>query len=305
LDLRRAFAALLIAVAAIGASSALPLPEAKWIAPEARLDALTSSPPVCIGTVIKRDQLLIAEAAFQTPLLLGGQAARAGLSCASCHPSGRANSAFQFPGLSSDPGTADVTSSVMSHHRGDFVFNPVRIPDLAVDRPKVTRDATSPALRSFIRGLIVEEFDGPEPPAAVLDALVSYVRAMRLDRCTSSKRIPISLGRHLADSAAALEMARFAEANGDEATAWLMMAAARHSLGLIHERYSDPALGTQRDQIIAADRKIQALQSALSLKTPVNAASVREIIDGLRLTLTPSEPKSLYNPIVLAQALGG
>jgi hypothetical protein len=266
LDLRRAFAALLIAVAAIGASSSLPLREAKWIAPEARLDALTSSPPVCIGTVIKRDQLLIAEAAFQTPLLLGGQAARAGLSCASCHPSGRANSAFQFPGLSGDPGTADVTSSIMSHHRGDSVFNPVRIPDLAVDRPKVTRDATSPALRSFIRGLIVEEFDGPEPPPAVLDALVGYVRAMQPDRCTSSNRIPISLGRHLADSAGALEMAQFAEANGDEATAWLLIAAARHSLGLIHERYVGPALGTQRANIMRLIEKFRLYSQLYRLK---------------------------------------
>jgi hypothetical protein len=305
LDLRRAFAALLILVAAIGASSALPLREAKWMAPEARLDALTSSPPLCIGTVIKRDQLLIAEAAFQTPLLLGGQAARAGLSCASCHPSGRANSAFQFPGLSSDPGTADVTSSIMSHHRGDFVFNPVRIPDLAVDRPKVTRDATSPALRSFIRGLIVEEFDGPEPPSAVLDALVSYVRAMRPENCQSKKRIPISLGAHLTGIDEALEMARLAVSNDDKETARLMMSAARHTLGLIHERYAGPKLSKQRAQIMAADGIVQRLQGTITGALSINAVPMREMTNGLRATLTESESESLYNPKRLAQALGG
>lgn len=305
MDLRRAFAALLIACAAIGAGSALPLREAKWIAPEARLDALTSSPPVCIGTLVKREQLMIAEAAFQTPLLLGGQAARTGLSCASCHPSGRANSAFQFPGLSGDPGTADVTSSIMSHQRGDSIFNPVRIPDLAVDNPKVKRDATSPALTSFIRGLIVEEFDGAEPPAAVLEALTSYVRAMGPENCGSKKRIPISLDRHLTDIDEALDMARLAVSNDDKETARLMMAAARHSLGLIHERYVGPTLGTQRTIIIAADRKIQALQAALSLKTAVDTTSQRKIFEGLRVALEPSETKSLYNPKVLAQALGG
>ena len=303
MDLRRAITALLIGASAIGAGGALPLREAKWIVPEARLEALSSQPPACLSDQLSHTQLVIAQAAFQTPLLLGGQAARAGLSCASCHPSGRANRAFQFPGLSGAAGTADVTSSIMSHTRGDSIFNPVRIPDLATDRPKVSRDVASLALSSFIHGLIVEEFDGPEPPAAVLAALVSYVRVMRPEACGSAKRSPITLGRHLADIDDALEMARLASSDRDNDTAWLMLAAARHSLGLIHERYAGPKLSTQRAQIIAVDHVVQRLQSTVTGVLSINAAPMREMTSGLRATLAPSEAKSLYNPKRLARIL--
>ena len=304
MDLRRAIAALLIGASAIGAGGALPLREAKWIVAEARLEALTAQPPACLSDRVSHTQLVIAQAAFKTPLLLGGQAARAGLSCASCHPSGRANQAFQFPGLSGAAGTADVTSSIMSHTRGDAIFNPVPIPDLAVDRPKVSRDPSSPALKEFIRGLIVEEFDGPEPSSTVLDALVAYVRAMRPKACGPAKRIPITLAGHLDEADAALDMARLAAANGDKDTAQLMLAAARHGLGLIHERYASPALSGQRNKIIAADRQVQALQSSLISSPQLSNARVSAITRRLRPALVTSQTRSLYNPKRLAHALG-
>ncbi len=301
MDLRRAFAALLIASGTIGAGGTLPIAEAKWIVAEARFEALSSQPPACLSDQVNLSQLAIAEAAFQAPLLLGGQAARTGLSCASCHPNGRANQAFHFPSLSAAPGTADVTSSIMSHRRGDAIFNPVRIPDLAVDFPKVSRDPALPALKTFIRGLIVEEFDGSEPSPAVLDALVSYVRAMRPEACGSAKRVPVTLSRHLADIDNALAMARLASSDGDRDTPRLMLAAARHSLGLIHERYAGDALSRQRALIIAADRQVQVWQEAT---TPLTVQTMRNITVGLRVALKPSEAKSLYNPKNLAQALG-
>ncbi|MGF7473737.1 hypothetical protein WFJ45_23635, partial [Salmonella enterica subsp. enterica serovar Minnesota] len=74
------------------------------------------------------DSARIGRAAFNSPLLLGGQAARAGLSCASCHRNGRGNPDFHFPGISGAPGTADVTASLLSSHRGDGQFNPKPIP---------------------------------------------------------------------------------------------------------------------------------------------------------------------------------
>ncbi len=304
MDLARAIAALLIAVGAVGAGGALPLQDAKWIVAEARLEALTSLPPSCISDRLSPVQLGIAEAAFQTPLLLGGQAARAGLSCASCHPSGRANQGFRFPGLSGAPGTADVTSSMMSHHRGDAIFNPVRIPDLAMDIPKISRDPESPALTSFIRGLIVEEFDGPEPAPAVLDAIVNYVRAMRPEACQSAKRVPITLRRHFTEIDNALEMARLASFGRDKDSARLMLAAARHRLGLVHERYAGRQLNKQRALIIAVDRQMQALQSKVATAKLIDVATIREVIGGLRVALETSEAKSLYNAKRLARAVG-
>src|SRR5687768_90851 len=74
-------------------------------------------------------------------------------------PQRRGNPDFLFPGLSGAVGTADVTSSIMSSHRGDGTINPKPIPDLAGPPAEriVSRAAESRALESFIRGLIVEE----------------------------------------------------------------------------------------------------------------------------------------------------
>nr|QQZ49991.1 hypothetical protein JKL49_25640 [Phenylobacterium glaciei] len=64
----------------------------------------------------------------------GGQAARAGVACETCHRSGRSNPDFLFPGVSGPPGSADVTSSLFSSHRGDGIDDPVPIPDLSGPR---------------------------------------------------------------------------------------------------------------------------------------------------------------------------
>ena len=45
---------------------------------------------------------------FRTPELLGGQAARVGLSCDACHINGRNNPTFYIDGVSGLPGTVDV-----------------------------------------------------------------------------------------------------------------------------------------------------------------------------------------------------
>ena len=111
-----------------------PIRAERWLAPAARLTALTREPAECLarpGSVSAAKSIAIGRTAFRAPLLLGGQAARAGLSCSSCHRNGRGNPDFLFPGISGAPGTADVTASLLSSHRGDGIFNPRPIPDLA------------------------------------------------------------------------------------------------------------------------------------------------------------------------------
>ena len=142
----RAWLLLLIPVAALahagGTKPDLPIRAAHWLAPEFRERALTEQPPECAEPPSAPDERMafeIGRAAFRAPLLLGGQAARAGLRCESCHANGRRNPGFDFPGLSGVPGTADVTSSMMSSHRGNDVFDPRPIPDLAAPG-KVSRD---------------------------------------------------------------------------------------------------------------------------------------------------------------------
>ena len=165
------------------------------------LATLTRQPPECIlwpREPAARQSVAIGRAAFRAPLLLGGQAARAGLSCASCHRNGRGNPHFSFPGLSGAAGTADITSSLMSRMRGDAVFNPKPIPDLAVGPHRISRDPRSDALEDFIRGLVVEEFDGLQPPRAVLKGLGDYVRAMSPSHCRGADqpvRLESGIGR--------------------------------------------------------------------------------------------------------------
>ncbi|HYD38178.1 MAG TPA: hypothetical protein VEA60_11225 [Allosphingosinicella sp.] len=267
MDKGRAFARLLsalpLALLLGGASDSLKLPisEARWLAPGSLYKGLSREPAECFlppADPVLRRRAEIGRVAFRTPLLLGGQAARAGLSCAACHRNGRGNPDFVFPGLSDRPGTADVTASLMSSRRGDGRFNPRPIPDLGGPRPtlKVSRDPAERKLEVFIRGLVVEEFDGPEPPAKVLDGLAAYVRALSPGGCRGgARRVSLASRLALVESAVALASAETGE------TRRLLLAAARSQLGEIDERFAIPGGEPARLVLRAADRDLAALRS--------------------------------------------
>jgi len=255
----RAGALILAAGAAAGAAAplAFPLREARWTAPSALPRSLSYEPPECLrpppGPAEAR-AVAIGRIAFRTPLLLGGQAARAGMSCATCHRNGRGNADFVFPGLSGAPGTADVTASLMSSHRGDGIFNPKPIPDLAgpPSRLKISRTAPG-ALENFIHGLVTEEFDGPEPPPEVLAALGAYVRALQPGACHGGER-PLRLADQLAEVETAIALARTSD--GD--TRRLLLAAARSTLGAIDERFA--GLAADRAVLREADGELSVIR---------------------------------------------
>ncbi len=295
---------LLSAIAATGQGDAV-LPEAKWMAPEARFEELSTEPVTCEKLVAAEDQLSyrIGSVAFQTPLLLGGQAARAGLSCASCHANGRVTKGFHFPGLSGAPGTADVTSSILSKERGDGAFNPKAIPDLAVDAPRVSRDPASSALGQFLTGLIVEEFDGPKPAPAVLDGLVTYVRAQTADGCDKTARHPIRLDDRLDDFHYAIDSAKILVTQGNTDGAWMMVAGSRTILGEIHSRFSGAALAKDRTAIVDADRFLQQIQRDIQNGSVVDLVRASGDMKKLSARLKYNAERSLYNPKKLALAL--
>ena len=305
---RRAFAALFL-IATLTAATAPPLSEARWIAPARQLAVLTSQPAECFRPPLIRDEARLAfigRAAFRAPLLLGGQAARAGLSCASCHRNGRGNPDFRFPGLSGADGTADVTSSLMSSHRGNGVFDPKRIPDLAGDPPKISRDPGKPDLRTFIHGLITQEFDGVEPQPRVLDGLTVYVRSLGTRSCRAAATQPVSLAAMLEDARDAANAARDAWQAGDAETARLMIGAARSTLGRIDERYAGTILKVERARIAKSDQALFILQQqidARATKVPalIDAWLAQSRVDeaGLR----KAEAESLFNPKRLAARL--
>lgn len=264
MDRRRAARnALILAAPALlvgaASSSMIPMSEARWLPPGRLHDALSREPVECLAWpkgAAQRKSVGIGRAAFRTPLLLGGQAARAGLSCSSCHRNGRGNSDFLFPSLSGAPGTADVTSSLMSSRRGDNKTNPKPIPDLAgpAGALKVSRGPAR-ALETFIHGLIVEEFDGPEPAPEVLAGLAAYVQAMRPGQCRGDR--PIRLADRLEDVERAVALAR--ETSGE--TRRLMLAAARSGLGAVDERFRVPGLEAEKALLRQADRRLEAIRT--------------------------------------------
>jgi hypothetical protein len=271
-----------------------------WLAPGADLAAaLGREPAECLKT--PADPALarsveIGRAAFRDPLLLGGQAARAGLSCESCHAGGRDNPRFRFPGLSGPPGTADVTSSLFSRVRGDAVFNPRPIPDLA--GPRATLKTPPEALPAFLRGLVVEEFDGAEPPAAVLQGLVDYMAALDPAACPRAREAPVTLAGHLANARRALAAAATAP---DPETAARMVAAARAALFLVDERYQ--RLPAETQALRAAAARLAPLQAAARAGAPDLARDLDGwLSDSRRLErrLAAREAESLYAPARLS-----
>lgn len=256
-----ATAALLLAAA--DTSGVASLRASRWMAEDADpVRVLGTVEAECLGPVAPDQTYWVAvgRAAFRTPLLLGGQAARAGIACDTCHQGGRANPDFLFPGLSGGSGTADVTTALFSSHRDDGIDNPKPIPDLAAPkaRLKVPQDPASPQLPAFIHGQITEEFNGPEPPAAVLRGLAAYVRALGPEACPAQERRPLRVTDYEEDARRAVETALAALDHHDPATAALMLAAARGRLGLIHERYDQPDAARSRAYLATADTDLAA-----------------------------------------------
>lgn len=114
---------------------------------------------------------------FRSPYVLGPVARRMGLSCDACHSNGAANGAFFLEGLSSRPGTVDLTSAPFGAGADNGKVDPLAIPNLhgAARTAPYGHDGAIPTLRAFVRHVVVDEFAGDEPSAAVLDALEAYL----------------------------------------------------------------------------------------------------------------------------------
>jgi hypothetical protein len=278
----------------------------RWTQPGAELETISTQPAACVDfEATDRAKVQAGLALFNTPTLLGGQAAKAGLSCASCHVNGRDNPHFLLPSLSGAAGTADVTSSFFSAARGNGVHDPVQIPDLALPG-KISRAQGDPALEGFIRNLIVEEFSGMEPSPATLSALASYVRAMRpcQDNAGAQER---RLSDQLDLIEVAIEAASAMERLGETSTAKLAIASARHQLGLINERYSANRFRTERKLLLDESSRLRTIAETQD-RTTVGASLAswnqrfeRKIVP----RLIAGEPRSLYNRNEIVAAFDG
>ncbi|MFM5895019.1 MAG: hypothetical protein ACKOQM_11415 [Novosphingobium sp.] len=249
---------------------------------------LLLQPATCLDPEAPIADVMIGRALFTAPNLLGGQAERAAVSCASCHANGRRNRAFYLARISAEPGTADVSSSFFSLARADGKFDPRRIPDLA-QPGKVSRDKASGALEAFIRGLIVEEFSGREPSNAELSGLATYVRAVRT--CAGREAEPLTLASDLDLVRTSITAASLLAARGDLEGAKVAAKGARYRLGLISERFAGPQNDGLRARLGTTSRRLstQPLESK-ALTAWLNAFD-RDLVPQLR----KAENRSLYD----------
>ncbi len=245
MDRRRALLiATLLAVGACArdvAAGPADFNELRWLAEGADpVAALTKAPAGCVKTPADPSaarRVRLGELAFGSSALLGGQAARAGLSCASCHRNGRGNPDFVFPGLSGAPGTADVTSGFFGPDRADETVNPVKIPDLGDEADRdFLKTATADDAAQFVRAQVIEEFEAKAPSDAVLAGLGAYLAAIDAGACGDAAEA-ITWRDDFEDALAAAGFAQDAEAAGDQATATMMQRTARLALGRLHERF--------------------------------------------------------------------
>jgi cytochrome c peroxidase len=115
--------------------------------------------------------------AFSSPGILGGVARQAGVSCSTCHVNGAGNARFFMPKMSTRPGNFDTTGPLFKPDADNFALDPVRIPSLRGARylAPYGHDGRMSSLRDFVRNVIVNEFAGPEPSPAIVDAIVAYI----------------------------------------------------------------------------------------------------------------------------------
>ncbi len=120
----------------------------------------------------------LGDMAFSSPYILGGVARQAGMSCGTCHINGASNAKLYVPGMATRPGNFDTTGPLFNPKADDRVLDPVTIPSLRGARylAPYGHDGRMGSLRDFVHNVIVNEFSGPEPSPALLDAMVVYLQ---------------------------------------------------------------------------------------------------------------------------------
>lgn len=288
--------------------SVTPIKEGEWVPPSRRLYALTRIPPECVDENARNSvAVLIGRVAFRDPQLLGPQASAFAMSCNACHRNGRGNPDFQVHGLSGQPGTADAIVWATGERRSRSAFRPIRIPDLARDPPKVSRDQNRPDLRNFISVHMGEAFNGHQPTQRVIDGLTAYVRAQHAAACPKRESGPLDFGWYLSGYEEALAGAEEALRNDDDASAIIMLDSAFAMLGAIAERFALPDLDKEQHSLLLQSKAIAQLQVWLSLQPTARAVlpSVQKLrsATGGVAELSLAVDRSLFNPDLLAKAL--
>ncbi|MFQ5961147.1 MAG: cytochrome c peroxidase [Candidatus Methylomirabilales bacterium] len=154
-----------------------------WLPPGTNLNDPDPLPRLVLNFeargVDEKDLFLVAygDMLFDSPEIFGEPARSLGLTCSRCHPRSDINPAFVIPGVSPKPGAVDVDGHFFNPRFNDMRDDPLDIPTLRGIRftAPYGRDGRFASLRDFVRNVIVNEFNGPEPTPLMLDALVTYM----------------------------------------------------------------------------------------------------------------------------------
>lgn len=303
-----AFFLLLSIPAAAGAQSLSGARE--WLPPGSlSLDALSLHPEEAQdgGT----QQSFYAEygrLAFRSPLVLGGTAAKAGLSCQACHPNGFANEDFFIPGLSDAHGRIDVSHAFWNNRGENHREDPLTIPSLrgVKTKARLGHDGRGTSLREFTRRVIVTEFGGNEPDPTLLDALVAYQETLQpataVDRAVMLASDLADIGRHLNTLAVPL-----AEENA--ALSGTIATMIRGQLGFIHERLYGDDLVAARDIVEGWSRELEEIAglAAAGQWRPARdrLTALHAAVAAPPAALANAGPQTLYNPVRLKAWLAG
>ncbi|MFC3676594.1 hypothetical protein [Ferrovibrio xuzhouensis] len=276
----------------------------EWLPPGSlSLDALSLHPEEMQGGGVQ--QSFYAEygrLAFRSPMVLGGTASKAGLSCQACHPNGFANEDFFIPGLSDAHGRIDVTQAFWNNRGENHRNDPLTIPSLrgVKSKDRLGHDRRSASLREFTRRVIVTEFGGNEPNPTLLDALVAYQETLQpatvVDRPVTMAGDLADIGRHLNTLAVPL-----AEENA--ALSGTIATMVRGQLGFIHERLDGDDLAAARDIVEGWSRGLEEI-AGLAVEgkwRPARdrLAALHEAVAAPPAALANAGPRSLYNPVRL------
>ena len=273
----------------------------RWAKPDANvLTILSTEPNECLTSNLKasnvttttqlhQQNIALGRMAFRSPFLLGGQAARRGLTCQSCHTQGQRNENFFVIGLSDEPGTADVTSFHFSDELGDESFNPALIPSLSDDVRGIDYDQNNDELEKFVTRLITKEFTGPTPLPEVKTALLAYLRDLDDSACQSSQLQGAALLRYkLTGISETFDILLNNSFKPD--TQNFLTNALRAELGRLHLRYPN----TQRIQ-----KELVAISQGLKLReaplTRENLASAQQRWDDLLPRMETAYNRSLFH----------
>jgi hypothetical protein len=267
---------------------------------DAAAHALTHAPGECLAS--SSADIEIGRALFRAPALLGGPAARVGLSCDSCHANGRDNPHFILPELTDRPGAADVTSEWASRTRGDGAMNPRRIPDLTdvrITPPYGQGHVLS--LDGFVASVIIDEFQGEAPPPAAFAGLIAYLGALQSDACPSQTETPITLASAAEDVRRALAAAQSAEPD----TARLVLLAAQEAIGRIAERLPAAEFADERRALVRLSRELANWRGASDIRARLETSlpAWRARFNAQIAQMERRTAQTYFDPETLARAL--